>query len=311
MNRIVLAAQILGALVLCIAATAIADPGGQGEIKRVLKAVPGDEPGTLKGNFKWADVTFKMASLKLEGGRTLSESKEAAPSPAEFKIAVAWESLDRRAAEALNRAIRGMAPPLPAELDLGARKVGFQNALITEVAFPALDGASKEPAYLTLKISAQPIPTGPGTPATLRRGGPPPTSSSSTSGKQKQWLPSNFRLRIDRMNTSQVKHFGPTVIVPRKPAPGVRIWGDPHVNELVMPERDFRLASLVKWEGPDFDASKSFVRPRDGQILYMGEDNRPMAALKFRIVGVRRVRATEGGLVVAQVVMDQFEIGRL
>jgi phage tail-like protein len=71
----------------------------------------------------------------------------------------------------------------------------FFNALITETTIPALDGSSKDPAYLTLKVA------------------PEYTRSSKASGKaaglpkttQKVWLPSNFRVTIDGLDCTKVR----------------------------------------------------------------------------------------------------------
>ncbi len=71
----------------------------------------------------------------------------------------------------------------------------FFNALITETGIPACDGASKEPAYLTLKLA------------------PEYTRNTKASGKasgeygkneQKLWLPQNFRLSIDGLDCTKV-----------------------------------------------------------------------------------------------------------
>jgi phage tail-like protein len=71
----------------------------------------------------------------------------------------------------------------------------FFNALVTETGIPACDGASKEPAYLTLKFA------------------PEYTRYTKASGKaageygkneQKLWLPQNFRLTIDGLDTTKV-----------------------------------------------------------------------------------------------------------
>ena len=70
----------------------------------------------------------------------------------------------------------------------------FFNALVTETGIPALDGASKDPAYLTLKFA------------------PEYTRVTKASGKvtgpakadQKLWLPSNFRVQIDGLDCSRV-----------------------------------------------------------------------------------------------------------
>ena len=71
----------------------------------------------------------------------------------------------------------------------------FFNALITETTIPALDGSSKDPAYLTLKVA------------------PEYTRSTKASGKaagiaktaQKVWLPSNFRVTIDGLDCTKVR----------------------------------------------------------------------------------------------------------
>ena len=76
-------------------------------------------------------------------------------------------------------------------------RVDFTNALITEVGFPALDAASKEPAGMTLKFQ----------PATTRyrvaTGNVTPPS-----GTGKAWLPGNFRLSIEPLDCSRVAKIG-------------------------------------------------------------------------------------------------------
>jgi phage tail-like protein len=76
------------------------------------------------------------------------------------------------------------------------KRLEFNNALITEVTFPACDGANKEPAYITLKIAPEYI------------------RNTAASGKltggygkidQKVWLPSNFRFNIDNLGTANNK----------------------------------------------------------------------------------------------------------
>jgi len=69
----------------------------------------------------------------------------------------------------------------------------FFNALLTETTIPAMDGSSKEPAYITLKFA------------------PESTRLVKSSGKlttekmnQKVFLPSNFILKIDGLDCSKV-----------------------------------------------------------------------------------------------------------
>lgn len=79
----------------------------------------------------------------------------------------------------------------------------FYDALLSEVTFPALDGAAKEPAYLKCKVVPETVVT-----------------KSATSGKevagdfttkQKMWIPSAFRFTIDQFDgmeyTNKIESF--------------------------------------------------------------------------------------------------------
>ena len=73
-------------------------------------------------------------------------------------------------------------------------RLEFTDALITEVGMPALDGASKDPCYMTLKIA----------PETTRRvagSGKPIQAPPHT---QKKWLTSNFRLTLGDLDCTRV-----------------------------------------------------------------------------------------------------------
>ncbi len=64
----------------------------------------------------------------------------------------------------------------------------FYDALITETTFPTLDGASKEAAYIKLKVQPERVVT------KKQDGG---KLSPIAGSKQKMWMPSGFRLKID------------------------------------------------------------------------------------------------------------------
>ncbi|MEN6578298.1 MAG: phage tail protein, partial [Phycisphaerales bacterium] len=71
----------------------------------------------------------------------------------------------------------------------------FLNALLTETTIPAMDGSSKEPAYLTIKFS----------PEVIRAMAP--TTKFEPAGdttQQKLFLPCNFRLEIDGIDCTKV-----------------------------------------------------------------------------------------------------------
>ena len=123
------------------------------------------------GNVKWADITVQM-------GFTLP--------PAFYQwIADSWSF----GAQRKNGAI------IAADYNFNAvKELDFYNALIQEVTIPALDASSKDPAYLTLKL----------TPESTQPTKPSGTLPATVNGKQKAWLPSNFRLELGKLDTSKV-----------------------------------------------------------------------------------------------------------
>lgn len=64
----------------------------------------------------------------------------------------------------------------------------FQDALIAEVGFPALDASTKEPAYLSLKIHPELLD--------LKKGDGNVLTVNFGDNKEKMWLPSMFRMTI-------------------------------------------------------------------------------------------------------------------
>jgi len=76
-------------------------------------------------------------------------------------------------------------------------RLQFNNALISEVTFPACDASSKEAAYLTIKLSPENSTPLAGSMAPMK-------ADMSGSAKQKQWLPANFRFTIPGIDCSKV-----------------------------------------------------------------------------------------------------------
>ena len=73
----------------------------------------------------------------------------------------------------------------------------FRDAVITSVTIPALDGSSKDPAAFTVQITAEEVVTKKPSGGTVMAPGV----------KQKLWLPSNFRLAIDGLETKRVSRI--------------------------------------------------------------------------------------------------------
>ncbi len=71
----------------------------------------------------------------------------------------------------------------------------FQEALITETKFPALDGSKGEPAYITVSIQPEL--------SEIKKGDGSTISGVEKTG-QKKWQTSNFRLEIDGVDCTHV-----------------------------------------------------------------------------------------------------------
>jgi phage tail-like protein len=83
-----------------------------------------------------------------------------------------------------------------ADHDFNARRrVSFQGAYITEIAFPALDGRSKEPGYFGVTISPGNVDLDWKASGKIK---------GSLGTKQKSWNPSNFRVKIGGLPCERV-----------------------------------------------------------------------------------------------------------
>ena len=147
--------------------------GGEAFID-VVEFVDGDDPGSPQkscGRLRFEEITVEMG-LNME--------------PPVYD----W----------IDRTLKGDRPRHDGALigfdsrgDAQARRE-FRDALISEVAFPALDAASKDAAFMTVKIS----------PESTRFEGASGAVGGVAPKKQKQWLASNFRVKVGGLPTSRV-----------------------------------------------------------------------------------------------------------
>jgi T4-like virus tail tube protein gp19 len=84
-------------------------------------------------------------------------------------------------------------------------RLGFFHALISEVAFPQLDAASKDIAKLTVKLAPEYTREAPPGGGTVKGG-------ETGKGDQKKWLPANFRLTIDGLDCTKVNKIESLVV---------------------------------------------------------------------------------------------------
>jgi len=86
-------------------------------------------------------------------------------------------------------------------------RLTWHFGLISEIGFPALDASSKDAAKMSIKVTPE------YTRQTTTTGGPSVAGKySNNPGVQKKWLPSNFRLKIDGLDTTRVNKVEAIVV---------------------------------------------------------------------------------------------------
>jgi hypothetical protein len=160
----------------------------------------------------------------------------------------------------------------------------FQNALITEIGFPALDGASKEPAYMVLKLTPESVSYLAGTGQQV----------DSKVGTQKKWLPANFRLRIDGLEDACKRvNKVEALTIKQKVSEG----GDGGL--VVLPDLPPLLITLPELDAkPFYDWHESFVikgnngddQEKGGTLEYLAQDlQEVLFTLTFKNLGIFKV----------------------
>lgn len=167
-------------------------------------------------------------------------------------------------------------------------RLTFTGGLITEVGFPALDAASKDAAKMTIKIR----------PETTRRVTNQAGKQLPPQGKtQKQWLPANFRLKIDGLEsaTSRVNKIDALVIKQKVVEQGVGEMRSAHQEPagLEVPNLGFTLAEtdaepLYTWFD-DFviNGHNGQEKEKGATLEYLAQDNKSVLfTLTFQNLGI-------------------------
>jgi len=165
----------------------------------------------------------------------------------------------------------------------------FTNALITEVTIPALDGASKDPAYLTVTFSPETVTNVPGSGLPVQ------------APKQKAWLPANFKLVIQGVDTTRVASvdsFTWKQKIIENPTGGLSVVLDAGDLAVAFPG-----ASLPSWQRwyDSFPTSGFTNEERNGVLELVGQDGTVLDVSLFNLglyrldpnsgAGQRRVKA--------------------
>ncbi len=159
------------------------------------------------------------------------------------------------------------------------RRLSFFEGLITEVGFPACDGASKDPAYMVLKFSPESTQVQPGS-------GKPVQISASV---QKKWLPANFRLNIDGLDCTRVNKIEALTVKQKViQDPGTAPVVTLEVPNLVITLADAAADSFYKWH-EDFviKGNNGDDKEKGGALEYLAPDLKEVLfSLSFAHIGI-------------------------
>jgi phage tail-like protein len=171
----------------------------------------------------------------------------------------------------------------------------FADALVTEIAFPALDGSSKDAAYLTLTFQPERI---------TRTKGSGKSTQPQVGAKQKKWLASNFRLTLGDLPTKRVAKIDAFAITQRVAAEDEgeirRVRKQAGIVEIPDLRVTFSEADLPGWEEwfDDFvvDGNSGQAQELSGTIEFLDAAlKKPLGSIELANVGIYKL-APESGL---------------
>ncbi len=163
-------------------------------------------------------------------------------------------------------------------------RMEFSNALLTELTLPAVAADAKKPTAFIAKFQFG---------ASERK---PPSGGKMPQGfaVQKKWLPCNFRLSIANLPMKSVSGVEPLAIRAQTPTPGKIEY--PNLT-FYLPEAELK-GWPVKWEGPEFDATKSegFHNRAVKYTLFLPDGTPMRAEVNAKSAGAKGKKA-KGGMV--------------
>jgi hypothetical protein len=180
------------------------------------------------------------------------------------------------------------------------------QGVVAEIGLPALDGASKEPASLTVKVAPESTRDGKGT-------GAKPTLPAAKA--RKQWLSSSFTLDVDGLDCKKVAKIDAFAIrqMVRRDEVGVRRRPARETAQLEIPNLRITLAAAggETWRTwfDDF-VLKGSGAEREGLITFLAPDRKtPLGTVVLHNLGIFRlepVPQTAGSEGVARLRADLY-----
>lgn len=186
---------------------------------------------------------------------------------------------------------------IAADFNLRARQqADFFNALLTEVTFPACDGGSKDPAYLTVKFSPEV--------STFKKAGGQPVRADGGNRGQKVWLPGNFRLDIDGLDCKRVSKIDSFTIKQTYQNSDVGTEREPmkEPTKIEFPNLKLRIpqADAETWVAwyEDFivKGQNGSEHEKSGTLVFLAPNLRDaLAQVSFSNIGLKRFTPFPGG----------------
>jgi hypothetical protein len=165
----------------------------------------------------------------------------------------------------------------------------FFNALITEITFPALDGSSKEAAFLTIKFSPE---------YTRNQKGDGSKFNAPVAAKKKAWSTQNFRLTLDGLDCSKatmIESFSiRQQILEDHIGAGREHGGEPtllDVGNLGLSITESGAQDFIAWH-EDFviNGNSSSDKEKSGALTYLASDLKTvLGEVSFSRIGIFRL----------------------
>lgn len=172
----------------------------------------------------------------------------------------------------------------------------FEGALISEVGFPSLDGAAKEPAYLTVKFAVERLKEV----KTKRDKYPAEQQSNNEWTKQILWLPSMFTFKIDdfnqekMINNAKIDAFSVKQSVIDCPVGGfletTKEPGRVEFPKLAVTVLQHDAHEWMDWyRGMVVQGNHAAKQEKTGHITFLSRDKKPLLTLHLQGIGITGV----------------------
>lgn len=169
----------------------------------------------------------------------------------------------------------------------------FTDCLLTEVTFPACDGAAKDPAFVSLKLQPE---------KTRNKKGGGTKLNNPADMKQKMWTPANFRLSIDGCDNAMKKvakvnaqTFKQTFVADTIGTEREYLNEPSHCEfgDIEVTVSEEYVEELIKWH-EDFiiNGNNTHEQHKSGSLEFLNQNRQTtLATINFQGLGITKVAA--------------------